>query len=285
MPLAPDADSNIRLAASIIPGVKGTILNWSKVQKLNATEQLKCGIRYFDCRIGLHNHKAFRFLHGLWGPQLIDELHAIVAFLEAHPSEVIILDFNHFYDITDEDHVMLTQLILSIVGHLLIRLGDYSANGPVNWDDLTLEKLNQKGKQQILLFYANDTGIALSDLAFWPHSLIKAPWPRCKDHVQMMEFHETHLQNRTNVPCNTDEGFYVWQGIVTPDASMIMGNLTANFYEHLAKTITPEFTQWIGRKVGNYSKDCNAKHRFCNIFIADAVELDSYIKNVISLNY
>ena len=58
----------------------------------------------------------------------------------------ILLDFNHFYDLTDEAHTRLLDMIIDIFGSKLCPVG--KVNG------VTLDVMWQKG-YQVLAFYHN----------------------------------------------------------------------------------------------------------------------------------
>ena len=81
------------------------------------------GIRYFDLRVcrttdkNLHSKSPFTFTHGLLGDLVRDGLEEINEFLNQHSKEIILLDFNHFYDFNDQcGHDQLIHLIHEIFG-------------------------------------------------------------------------------------------------------------------------------------------------------------------------
>jgi GGDEF domain-containing protein len=84
------------------------------------------GIRYFDLRVcrtidkNLCSKSPFTFTHGLLGNLVRDCLEEINEFLNKHTKEIILLDFNHFYDFNNQyGHDQLIHLIHEIFGKKL----------------------------------------------------------------------------------------------------------------------------------------------------------------------
>ena len=84
---------------------KRIVRNWSITQSLSIYEQLMRGIRYFDFRVAfLESTKQFYVVHGLYGSLYSELFEQVNKFLEEHPKEFLILDFNHLYDFKAEQH-------------------------------------------------------------------------------------------------------------------------------------------------------------------------------------
>jgi GGDEF domain-containing protein len=84
------------------------------------------GIRYFDlrvCRTTDQNSSLkspFTFTHGLLGHLVRDCLEEINEFLNQHSKEIVLLDFNHFYDFNEHcGHDQLIHLIHEVFGKKL----------------------------------------------------------------------------------------------------------------------------------------------------------------------
>jgi len=77
---APDlADTGVadivETLSKALPSIRLVVHNWSKTQQLSFADQLKSGIRFFDIRVGYHlPTEKMRFLHGLWGGDVFDEI-------------------------------------------------------------------------------------------------------------------------------------------------------------------------------------------------------------------
>ena len=53
--------------------------------------------------------ESLRVIHGLFGDEIIAILSDMDAFLEEHPGEVVILDFQHIFDFQKVDHQYLVS--------------------------------------------------------------------------------------------------------------------------------------------------------------------------------
>lgn len=116
------------------------------------------GIRYFDLRVSLLSHSEseseIRIVHGLYGNDINQVLLTVLEFLNSHPKEVVVLDFNHFYGFNDQTHAQLVDTIVSLFDCLLCPPVD-------NLDTLTLDYLTSKSFQAIV-FYQHKCKLATS---------------------------------------------------------------------------------------------------------------------------
>ena len=56
--------------------------------------------------------ESLRVIHGLFGDEIIAILSDINAFLDEHPGEIVILDFQHIFEFQTDDHkYMVSELI------------------------------------------------------------------------------------------------------------------------------------------------------------------------------
>ena len=113
------------------------------------------GIRYFDLRVcrttdrSLHLKSPFTFTHGLLGGLVRESLEEINEFLNTHSKEIILLDFNHFYNFDDQcDHDQLIHLIHEIFGKKICTTAQTITECTLNylWNN----------KQQVILLYERD---------------------------------------------------------------------------------------------------------------------------------
>ncbi|MBS1797676.1 MAG: hypothetical protein JSS81_27890 [Acidobacteria bacterium] len=72
--------------------------DWAKTQEKTSLEMLDDGVRYFDLRVCVDNKGVFMTCHGLYGAPLETILDDVKKFTDAHPREVVLLGFNHFWD-------------------------------------------------------------------------------------------------------------------------------------------------------------------------------------------
>ena len=76
-------------------GTRG-ILWAGETQTYTIAQQLQSGARYFDLRVHKKGDKYVIFHSILDGTEFCKVLDAIRDFIQSHPSEVILLDFQHF---------------------------------------------------------------------------------------------------------------------------------------------------------------------------------------------
>lgn len=89
--LSPDAIPFVRQLAKVFgPLVKRFVFNWSVTQQITIKEQLQCGIRYLDLRLGTKtgNRNLF-FVHGQYGMEIENILQEIDAFLSDHEGTLL----------------------------------------------------------------------------------------------------------------------------------------------------------------------------------------------------
>lgn len=87
-PIAPDFEYRVKNCIGNLIGC--FVSRWAKTQDYSSTEQLKCGIRYFDLRVSTRDGtNELYFVHGLYADEVWDVLRQINEFLDDHPSEVI----------------------------------------------------------------------------------------------------------------------------------------------------------------------------------------------------
>ena len=130
---------------------------WAITQKMNATEQLKAGYRYYDFRVGFDcKQLIYRVCHTLMGDNIEGIMVEISDFLSDHSKEVVLLDFNHFYGMDAEKHARLLDMIIDTYGSKLCPAGIPN--------DITLDYMWQNG-YQVLVFYHDD--LAFSYKQIW----------------------------------------------------------------------------------------------------------------------
>jgi len=92
---------------------KKIISNWSKTQSLGVDAQLKAGVRYFDIRVsGRPGSSELFIVHGLYGPTVESCMESLATFLDEHCCEIVLLDFNHFYDMDSAAHDRLIKALI-----------------------------------------------------------------------------------------------------------------------------------------------------------------------------
>ncbi|XP_052781240.1 PI-PLC X domain-containing protein 2-like [Mya arenaria] len=257
--IGPDADSAVRLLGGIGAAI---IYKWSVTQDCSFRDQLVAGVRYFDLRVAPRRTTGkFHFLHTLFGISVEDGVREIFEFLREHDKEVVILDFNHFYDMSDEKHTELIQKLIDICGEKICLF--------VGIENLTLSTMWENGLQVIVVYHNKMAGDCCQ---LWPgHDCIRAPWPNTPSVTKMVAYLE-----QTTCTCRPVM-FHVTQCILTADTGFIMSHLTGGVKGDLAKKANPAALAWLKTK--------KRGPQGVNIVIADYVQMDDFTRKVIEINY
>lgn len=114
-------------------------------------EMLDAGVRYFDCRV-TDVDGELSFVHAntnspaLWGSELTlaEACDDIVAFVAEYPSEVIVLDFQHTWDSTEDKVIALLEQKLGSIA-----LDKSLAAVP---SEVTLGQMREWGKNVVIIY-------------------------------------------------------------------------------------------------------------------------------------
>ncbi len=133
------------------------------------------GIRYFDIRVCVDGKGVLMTCHGLYGASINSILDDVKKFTDAHPHELVLLGFNHFWDrayqiergkkqgeiegLTKENWTELVSLIKTKLAGKLVNGREFSPQSKFG----ELQKL-KKDNQIIALF---DTDDAPDDDSIW----------------------------------------------------------------------------------------------------------------------
>lgn len=121
-------------------------------QHSDFAEMLDGGVRYFDCRVTDVNGEP-SFVHGntnsmFWpSPEhmtLVEACDDIVAFVEKYPSEVIVLDFQHTWDATEDKVIAILEQKLGGIA-----LDKSLAAVP---SEVTLGQMREWGKNVVIVY-------------------------------------------------------------------------------------------------------------------------------------
>jgi hypothetical protein len=265
--LGPDGNNTLQqishnpLIGSI---VKKVAFNWSVTQSLTFKEQLQAGIRYFDLRSAKRKKdNEYYFLHGLFGPKIADSMTEVNEYLAEHPKEIIILDFNHFYEMEYTDHEIVLSILMSIFGEKIC----FRQTGV---SDLSLRLLWEKHQQVIIIYHQEDIVTHYHQL--WPGGAVVSPWPNTMDTHKLIGFLTTGY---TSV--RSDEAFYVFQGVMTPDDGTVFKHLVqGSIKKNCAEKFNQTFVDWL--------RERNIGRNGINICLLDFFEIVDFVKSVISLN-
>ncbi|KAL8565821.1 hypothetical protein ACOMHN_000789 [Nucella lapillus] len=242
--VGPDADQAIR-TLSALPMAKAIIHSWSRCQNLSTLEQLRAGVRYLDLRVAHRAHTDELYLiHALYGPTVSASMEQVKSFLEEHEKEVVLLDFNHFYNMELEHHMqVITYLIL------------------------TLNSMREKGTC-VVVFYAHSTVVEFPN--FWPPHSIKSMWSNTRNVDKCL----SHQANAVWERCG--DVFHVCQAVLIPSTGDIMQKMGSNLHAACAMKINHRVPQWMQQ---DGLKGCRGM-----VFIADFVEEGGFLHTVVGLN-
>ena len=242
------------------------IYRWTKTQNLTVTEQLTAGIRYFDIRTSSRpNDDNLYFVHALYGPTVFEVLEEINSFLKLNPKEIVFIDFQHFYRMSDEDHKRLIKFITELFGHKIV-----PQTSQLLMDKITLNSLWKKG-QQVFVYYRDET-FRLQNPDFWPSRALPNPWGNTVNIETLMNFLTKEVNNR---PPNS---MFVTQGVLTPNNSYVTLHFFSSLHHYLVIDCNRNLVDWLNGKV--QGPKCP------NIVMCDFIEWQNYEipKLVIKLN-
>ena len=203
--------------------VTGIIAGWGEAQALDIYGQLTAGARYLDLRV-VHERGRYFTEHGMAGASFESIFAQIDAFLENHPREVVVCDFNHFHRFeTAEDHHGFLDLLERTIGLHVAPLALRRASD--SGGTVTHRELLRAGRRCVCLYGGWDhRGVARKavEVGCWGRKLhdLWSPWPMASSRrslvarLRALDIDGTHAA-----------GFFVLQGVVTPDAARIAKSL------------------------------------------------------------
>lgn len=267
--VACDESAAVKMVGQCCCGAGSKLVKrWAVTQRLNFSQQLESGIRYFDLRVAMKPGTIdCYFVHGLYGPKVIDGMRDIRKFLNNHSKEVVILDFNHFYNMNDVAHLQLLHMLKDIFQDSMIVPYDEFEAGRA-----TLQSLWQTSRR-VYIFYHNDAIKGIG--GFWPAFKIPSPWPNTNKVQELIQFHDTIYHEARRGP---DACFYVWQCVVTPRIGDIVRHLCGGSLEKSIHTdVCRQMIGWLKGKVAGPTA--------LNICLGNFVETDDFIATVVDINY
>lgn len=127
-----------------------------KTQDKDIATQLNYGVRYLDLR-PIDDNGTLKIFHGpLTGSQLEPMLRAVRVFLKQNPSEIVILDFQHFKN----NSQAATKAMVDSIFDSSLRITKTSSSTDSDYIDNLKYNTNTKGK--VLIFWGSDSDDALS---------------------------------------------------------------------------------------------------------------------------
>ncbi|XP_012267489.2 PI-PLC X domain-containing protein 3 [Athalia rosae] len=261
--IGPDGPHFLRYLGCLLPVVRPIIFNWSITQHEDVKAQLNGGIRYLDLRVARKcQSDEVCFLHGLYGAPVEQPLNDISDWLSLHPEEVVILDFQHFYEFDDSLHHELIKIIERTFRGKLCPVFSSFSHISLQW--LALEKY------QVIAIYRNIAVLTATNL--WYSNLWITPWPNTVNPGYLVRFLDEELETR-----NTETGF-VSQCLLTPDTYYVARHFFGNLEKDLVNVCRDNILPWIREKKPGSDG--------LNIVISDFVSYNDFLfsKTVIQRN-
>ncbi len=188
---------------------------WGRSQPLTIYEQLTEGVRYLDLRVCRVGKDDFYTAHALLSTPLDQVFEQIRAFHRNHTEEIILLDFNHFYHMTLEQHEQFVEKILTYFSPLLL---------PKTFEPTATFGQIWKTPHRIIVFYDHPEMCHRFN-GLWPQTRIRSSWPKATKTASLEWFLLEDLLGRDKT------NFFVSQCILTPTVWMITrGILSLGIY-------------------------------------------------------
>lgn len=235
-----------------------------RAQSLSVKEQLTSGIRYLDLRVVYHQDSdQYYSCHGVYCVNMKIIIQDVHEFLSANPKEIVLMDFNHFYNM-DGYHE-------AFVNDLLAALGDCAADSSQLRPSSTVVEFWNTNAQAVIL-YQHGPSVDTSGGKLWSQEYIHSPWPETHN----IEVLKTKLLD--NVKGRSVEQFFVLQGILTPDGDLIKEELLLSnicmSLASIASRVSPKVVEWVEEWKGE-------KH---NVVIVDHFHECALVSLVINMN-
>lgn len=240
--LAPEWAAVAAKVASILGIPVDTIIsNWARAQGKTVLQQLQAGVRYLDLRVALDtNNNTLYVVHGMYGTTIQDVINQIGAFVTANPQELLILDFQHFFQMTPASHTALLGMLRAAFGNRMVR---NTLNPSNTLDDVW------NSNASVIIIYSDDT-VSSANSDVWANSRMFRDWPNAQDTETMLTDITNGLAKRASgTGANT---LFVSQGILTPDGNAITKwMLTDGIFslERLADDVSPVAANWLSQNV------------------------------------
>lgn len=196
---------------------------YAETQDLNFAEQLERGVRYFDIRVNKKGGDYVIFHGPVNGTDYVDLLYQIDEFMDAHPSEFLILDFSHFKNGSEEG---VFALFDEIVGAERV-VNNTKMTDAAFLDSLTLGDV--RGKCIVFIdpeetdFYCRDyfffkSGDTVGDDAQTDYASLVSPYKKIWSGSTAKKFVGSILDRYIDTFRGVNRGFFVLQCQLTDNA-------------------------------------------------------------------
>lgn len=228
--------------------------------------------RFFDLRVAWNSgNQQMYFVHGLYCEEITQVFDDILMFLQAHPGEFVIIDFQHFYNFHIEHHHLLVNNLLKHFDSII-----FHNSNTIPLSNLTLNHAAELGKQLIVVYRSYHTSPLFYSAPHFP-----TPWPNTTDVNHLRDFLSEKLKLR-----HKHQG-WILQCVLTPDAKYIVTRFYSSLKNACAKKVLTNMGEWIqSLKPGKWSEYSDDNSPRVNIILGDYMEMNDneFSKIVINLN-
>lgn len=256
----------IEQISNILPAslVRTIVAGWSKTQPYSITDQLNNGVRYLDFRVCDFESHLY-LCHTLISARLKDTLQQIQTFVQNHPSEIILLDINHIYNVNNSaDETQLVQLLQQYLGNIAVPNTYHTTD--------TIGTLRQS-QRNVIIFMDTDqtindpTALQFSTQYLWHERNINSPWPNVSDIGDLKNILDSEVACRAKTYMSTNN-FFVLQAIKTENTSAVInGIINPQEYPNSIQTyetaLNGILNSWLSTDISTYGQ------RAINIVIQD----------------
>lgn len=217
------------------------IAAWGITQNFPIWQQLLAGSRYFDLRVApmisttgtvspsnTVCQTELYTLHGVYGQPVESTLSEFQSFLQQNPKEIIILDFQHFYSMTQQSYQTLNSLINQYLSEWLVptsvpmttTVGELLANN--HRVLVTIGDDNQWSGKSLV---SNNNNISYFQPAasYWPRAnAIVSNWFNTTD---LTTLQTDSNQEVTQMQSNYPSTLWVLQEVLTPDTQSVLQSI------------------------------------------------------------
>lgn len=220
VPLTPDAQDAVITAyfGLDLPG-QLRIRSWAVSQAMSIRGQLDAGARYIDlrvtgkeCRVPKVWQETIPALcHSMKSIEVSQAIEQIYDFLVMNNREVVILDFQHFYEVRDAQHN-------DIIAKLQDRLGVAAVDYQQHTANVTLAQLEPEFKNtgRCIILYADDAQVKAHPKLLWPRNDSTIASPYNEDLMHEFGPMARFLRKETISQYPSSNRFLVAQAILTP---------------------------------------------------------------------
>ena len=147
--------------------VMQVIADWAKTQGYTIRQQLDAGIRYLDLRV-VKSDENYYICHSLYSINVDVLIADVKSFIEKNPKEIIILDFNHLYqmDALDDNKPLIDKLTNAFGAKM----------APNSFNAGSTVKDFWSGGYQLIALYDNQESVSRYN-QLWSQDQISSPWP------------------------------------------------------------------------------------------------------------